>query len=382
MARIVARGKYLALIIGDSYKRGINIPTSAALSEMALASEFELQRKIVRKVPARVLVSTRDKKTDRFSSAEQSDSLSPEIIMEITEMNAAQQTRFTFLYEQAIQIARKQKGNAAAIENEDIDLSMGYPGITLAWLLRMLDQEFQYYNWKREHKKPAKSKRKASATDETDAETDGDAAETGMKIYCHKYQLEPLIQDAPDVASFGALRKKLRELQMMSIFDRKDAPPLDVEKLSEPGHLSVMDMSDSREQHVVNIVIADLLARMYHYKMSLSEDENTKRRVFLMIEEAHGFVSREKQDRMEQTLDQLPRIARRGRKRWLALHFVTQSPQHLPSELFELANNKIIRQTTGAENLRVLKAAAGTVNEAIWEDVPSLGKGRAIIVSS
>jgi uncharacterized protein len=311
------------------------------------------------------------------------DSLSPEIVMEITEMNTAQQTRFTFLYEQAIQIARKQKGHAAAaIDSEDIDLSMGYPGITLAWLLKMLDQEFQYYNWKREHKKPAKSKRKASGDDEANAEADGDAAETGLEIYCHKYQLEPLIQDTPDVASFGALRKKLRELQMMRIFDRKDAPPLDVVKLSQPGHLSVIDMSDSREQQVVNIVIADLLARMYHYKMSLSEDENTKRRVFLTIEEAHGFVSREKQDRMEQTLDQLRRIARRGRKRWLALHFVTQSPQHLPSELFELANNKIIHQTTGAENLRVLKAAAGTVNEAIWEDVPSLGKGRAIMVSS
>ncbi|MEN3336154.1 MAG: hypothetical protein V7641_5519 [Blastocatellia bacterium] len=73
MARVTARGKYLVLIIGDSYKRGINIPTSAALSEMALAAGFELQRKIVRKVPARVLVSTRDKKTGRFSSAERSD---------------------------------------------------------------------------------------------------------------------------------------------------------------------------------------------------------------------------------------------------------------------------------------------------------------------
>jgi uncharacterized protein len=310
------------------------------------------------------------------------DSLSPEIIIEITEMNTAQQIRFTFLYEQAIQIARKEKGSAAAIESEDIDLSMGYPGITLGWLLRMLEQEFQYYNWKREHKKSPKPRRKASDAGEADAEADPNAAEAEMKIYCHKYQLEPLIQDQTDVSSYGALRKKLRELQMMNIFDRKDAPPLDVEKLSKPGHLSVIDMSDSREQHVVNIVIADLLARMYHYKMSLTENENTKRSVFLTIEEAHGFVSREKQDRMEQTLDQLRRIARRGRKRWLALHFVTQSPQHLPSELFELANNKIIHQTTGTENLRVLKAAAGTVNEAIWEDVPSLGKGRAIIVSS
>jgi hypothetical protein len=40
---------------------------------MAVAAGFEMERKIVRKVPARVLVSTRDKKTGRFSSAAQSD---------------------------------------------------------------------------------------------------------------------------------------------------------------------------------------------------------------------------------------------------------------------------------------------------------------------
>lgn len=40
---------------------------------MARACGLALERKIVRKVPARVLVSTRDKKTGRFSSSAQSD---------------------------------------------------------------------------------------------------------------------------------------------------------------------------------------------------------------------------------------------------------------------------------------------------------------------
>ncbi len=61
------------LIVGDSYRRGVTIPTSAALCEMASGAGFELERKIVRQVPVRVLVSTRDKKTGRFSSSAQSD---------------------------------------------------------------------------------------------------------------------------------------------------------------------------------------------------------------------------------------------------------------------------------------------------------------------
>jgi DNA helicase HerA-like ATPase len=316
------------------------------------------------------------------------DSLSQEVIAEITEMTSAQQTRFTFLYEQAIRILRKERGQSTLTDDEDLDVSRGYPGTKLAILIKMLDQEFEYYDWKRENKpeKASKSKKKLKKADDelnSGEDSDGEEPETPkMEIYCHKYKLPPLIQDYQDVSSYGALRKKLRELSMMRIFDRKDARPLDMEELSQPGHLTVIDMSDSREQQIVNIVIADLLSRMFIYKMNLTEEENVRRKVFVTIEEAHGFVSRERQDKMEQTLDQLRRIARRGRKRWLVLHFVTQSPQHLPSELFELANNKIIHQTNGSENLRVLKAAAGTVNDAIWSDVPSLGRGRAIVVAA
>ena len=66
-------GKCLALIVGDSYRRGVTIPTSDALYEMACSAGFALERKIVRQVPVRVLVSTRDKKTGRFSSSARSD---------------------------------------------------------------------------------------------------------------------------------------------------------------------------------------------------------------------------------------------------------------------------------------------------------------------
>lgn len=73
-ARVVAPNKYLVLVIGDSAKRDVPIPTSAAVVELATAAGFTLQRTILRKVPARVLVSQRDKKSGRFSSTAQSDS--------------------------------------------------------------------------------------------------------------------------------------------------------------------------------------------------------------------------------------------------------------------------------------------------------------------
>jgi len=73
LARVTAPDKRFVLIIGDSYRRGVTIPTSEALCEMALGSGFELERRIARKIPARVLVSTRNKTTGRFSSTAMSD---------------------------------------------------------------------------------------------------------------------------------------------------------------------------------------------------------------------------------------------------------------------------------------------------------------------
>jgi hypothetical protein len=261
------------------------------------------------------------------------DSLPADLVSELIEMTPAQETRFTFLYDQAVRLLRKEgemageRVESVLTRNGDLDLSRGYPGITLDLLLSMLDQELDYYAWKVENKPNGKagassSRKKPIAASENSG---GEAAETEVgpeptRIYCHHLALPPLVADQYDVASYGALRKKLRELRLYGIFDRGDAPPLDMEALTKPGHLSVLDMSDAPGQQVVNIIIADLLSRMYHYKLSLTEAQNARHKVVITIEEAHGFVSRERQDRMAQTLDQLRRIARRGRKRWLALH--------------------------------------------------------------
>ncbi len=72
-------------------------------------------------------------------------------------------------------------------------------------------------------------------------------------------------------------------------------------------------------------------------------------------------------------------VTRRGRKSWIELCFISQQPSHLPKEIFELCNTKLIHQTTGARNLNTLKISGGNVNETVWDDVPSLSQGRSII---
>lgn len=82
---------------------------------------------------------------------------------------------------------------------------------------------------------------------------------------------------------------------------------------------------------------------------------------------------------MEETIEMLREISRRGRKRWLGLCFVSQQPSHLPPEIFELCNTRIVHNVKGIDNLKALKLTAGDVSEEMWDSVPSLGIGQAVL---
>jgi DNA helicase HerA-like ATPase len=125
------------------------------------------------------------------------------------------------------------------------------------------------------------------------------------------------------------------------------------------------------------LVTADLLRKVFAYKIAHSDAPPT----LLVIEEAHSFVSREKGQTMQATMQMLRDVARRGRKRWLSLAFVSQQPGHLPPEIFELCNTRIVHTLRSMHNLDVLMATAGDVGREMWARCPLLGSGEAIVTS-
>ncbi|RLJ08503.1 MAG: hypothetical protein DRP13_02335 [Candidatus Aenigmatarchaeota archaeon] len=178
-------------------------------------------------------------------------------------------------------------------------------------------------------------------------------------------------------SSLYALRRKLRKLQRQDIFDKPNHLG-DYSELVEGGKVSVIDLSGSYNEEINNIVIVDLLRSIF--KLKLKGKNETP--VIIIIEEAHTLVSEENAKRMNETLDILREISRRGRKRWISLCFVSQQPSHLPQEIYELCNTKIIHQTTSGRNLNAIKNSTGSVNPAVWDEVPVLGQGRCLFISS
>ena len=146
------------------------------------------------------------------------------------------------------------------------------------------------------------------------------------------------------VMSWRALLGKLSRLMRLNVFDHPKANPLDYDALLQPGRVSIFDLSDSDSPLLNNLVIADLLRgtqRMQdeHYQASQAPGGKALTRTLLIIEEAHEFLSEERLAAMPHLFQQVARIAKRGRKRWLSLVFVTQLPQHLPRQVLGLVNN-------------------------------------------
>lgn len=179
-----------------------------------------------------------------------------------------------------------------------------------------------------------------------------------------------------EVLDYSGLAAKLSWLLNSEAFDQPKLQSLDPVRMLAPGRVSIIDVSVANDI-VKNMVTADLLRKTFALKMLKPETPPT----LVVIEEAHSFISRERAETMQATLQMLRNITRRGRKRWLAMAFVSQQPGHLPPEIFELCNTRVIHALRSTHNLESLISTTGDVNADLWARVPLLGQGQAVLSS-
>ena len=197
-----------------------------------------------------------------------------------------------------------------------------------------------------------------------------DRLSTRLKGQTDRPSMPPFIAEA-----HTTLYSKLRLMAGQGLID-VNARGIRMEDVFILGRVSVVDFSDASD-YVRNIVMADLLDKAFRYKIAHPDTPP----LLIVLEEAHAFISKEKKDRMLATLMLIIETARRGRKRGLSLGIVTQQPAHLPPELLELCNTRVIHRLSSTVNIDVLKDSTGNVPEGLWNTVPSLGRGETIISS-
>lgn len=177
-----------------------------------------------------------------------------------------------------------------------------------------------------------------------------------------------------DSLDYVGLTSKLQQLIHSGAFDQQNLKGLDPKEMLQPGRVNVIDVSIANDT-IKNLVTADLLRKAFAYKIARAEAPPT----LLVIEEAHSFMSRDRVQAMQATLQMLRNVTRRGRKRWLSVAFVSQQPGHLPPEIFELCNTRIVHTLRSMHNLDTLMATTSDVTKELWARCPLLGTGEAII---
>jgi hypothetical protein len=175
---------------------------------------------------------------------------------------------------------------------------------------------------------------------------------------------------------YAGLSAKLGWLMHSEAFDQPNMNSLDPMAMLAPGRVTVIDVSIANDV-VKNMVTADLLRKTFALKVLRPNSPPT----LLVIEEAHSFISRERVQSMQATLHMLRNVTRRGRKRWLAVAFVSQQPGHLPPEIFELCNTRIVHTLRSMHNLEALIGTTGDVTRELWARCPLLGQGQAVLSS-
>ena len=326
--------------------------------------------------------------------------LSPYAVMEILDLSDAQQQRFLVAYDLASELLRRlnvfpQKGNAAqerlALELDEFE--RGYPRLTPALLLDVMQACHDHAE-----KPPKDGRGRNKGKEESCAEEPSRTFRPRCKYLQTKEgqdELRKLIHAntiPSHPLSWRALIGRLSRLQRMKVFytEEKDGVrPLSYKELLQPGAVSVLDLSDTGMSELNNLVIADLLRGVQDaqddaytaYEQSKAKDPQTvpPTRVLVIIEEAHEFLTAERIERMPILFEQVAKIAKRGRKRWLGLVFVTQLPQHLPRQIFGLVNSYILHKITDPQVVATLRKTVSGIDEGLWSRLPGLAPGQAIV---
>ena len=298
------------------------------------------------------------------------EKLSPYLVAELLELNEAQEQRYLKAYDITKRVLQDLK--ISPQPNEDTvrffeldEMEEGYPRMRLAHIYEITlacsnivnKSEDAIQFWDRDFK----SRR--------------DAVIAAVKKFSDGLPTS--------VPSWRALQGKLGRIQRLRIFDNPSSQSLDYQTLLQPGRISIIDLSDTDSPRINNLVIAELLRGVQNQQdvnyIRAEQSGTQPTPTMIIIEEAHEFLSAERIRQMPVLFQQVARIARRGRKRWLGLTFVTQLPQHLPDEVLGLINNFILHKIADAGVISRLKRNIGGIDEGLWSRLSSLAPGQAIV---
>ena len=183
--------------------------------------------------------------------------------------------------------------------------------------------------------------------------------------------------------SWQGLAKRLGRMNRLRVFDTA-GESLNYATMLQPGRVNIIDLSDLDNIDVRNLAIAEILRGVQIAQAESYESRKANGKAPIpanvIIEEAHEFLSAHRIRKMPTMREQVETIAKRGRKRFLGLTFVSQMPEHLPDELLGLINNWILHKLPERDDSRRLRKQAGGIDDSLWNLLTKqMAPGQAVV---
>jgi hypothetical protein len=298
------------------------------------------------------------------------DALSPYALIEILDMNDAQQSRFFAAYDLAKRFMRDFHvfPNSPQEEQEALDhdeQETGYPRLTLSF---MIDTVTACICGLSNQPQPSNILNRNVFSAQNWGQIMG--VVNGANL-----------EKSP--ASWKKVSGMLWRLHRLGMFDNPRARAMDCRAMLQPGRVNIVDLSDLDSAVLRNLAIAQILRDIQtvqeeNYAAATTRNERPTP-TNLIIEEAHEFLSSARIRQMPILYQQVAKIAKRGRKRWLGLTFITQLPQNLPDEVLALVNSWILHKIIDESVVNRLRKTVPSIDPSLWKMIAVLQAGQAVV---
>ncbi len=182
------------------------------------------------------------------------------------------------------------------------------------------------------------------------------------------------IAGADDVSVRGLTWRINRYVKNVDIID--DFVHNELKDLLKPGQASVLqlnEMSDIEQQILTSVLLKRILnARINAEKGTTGE--LLEYPVFLIIEEAHRFASRD-----SRSYRVLRTILAEGRKFGVGVCLISQRPSKIDSDILSQCMTQIIMRIVNPADHENIKNSVESIGREMIEELPGLTKGQALV---
>lgn len=177
----------------------------------------------------------------------------------------------------------------------------------------------------------------------------------------------------PEETIIGA-RKALKYVKWIKDYPIWGFRDIKLEKILKPAHISVIDLAGI-EKNLQDLVVSKLLNDIW----TKAKSEGLPYPLFIVLEEAHNLVPKEKSEKLR-SAKIINSIAAEGRKFKVFLIVVTQRPYKISSNTLSQCGSQIIMRLTNPTDQTAVKEASEALSENLFNDLPGLNIGEAIIL--